>query len=212
MYSRQTKISTNYFFILVFLLLTLTACKEETTPNNANNTPLSLQENNRTSYEIKSKWNYEDIIEKLYNEALSNDEDLKTLDDAIKNINEQKPDSLNDYNKYINTNYNFWRLSETYIGRIQDSTLKHSASQLFTGLQSKHDSTLTPLREAHDLATQKSIEMNDKSVLLKALVAHSLFKKYQENEEPSLKPITNINTEYDNINKLLDGQLDELNP
>ena len=54
--------------------------------------------------------------------------------------------------------------------------------------------------------------MNDKFLILKLLVAHSLFKNYQENEQPSLKPITSLLKQYDNINKLLEDQLKDVTP
>lgn len=195
--------------LLILLIIIFTNCDKieqtEGTPEEIlTNTPEVLDENS-SDYKWSSKRYDNDIISKLYAEALKKNKSLKSLDDRIHKVNSDSLNTLTkSFTKYSNTNNNYWTKANQYIGYLNDSILKQETGATFKNLElnyresiAKHENKLKEIRK-------QSATLNDRLVLMKLMVSQSMIKNYQVNEKPDIQELETLLKQYDTLIKKTD--------
>jgi hypothetical protein len=192
--------------IILICAVTISSCShrndKNTQPVIQNQTPEVL-ENTKSDLKVSSfSKRYEgDIIQELFNEALSKDEELKTLSEKMAEINTVKNDSLESYRTYIQNNNRYWSNIFEYINQISDSTIKIELRESFKIMESKYLESIKP----HDLIISrldvKSKVLNDREILMKIIVTQPMMYNYQRNELPAIKPLKDLANMYDELIK-----------
>ncbi|MFK8045704.1 MAG: hypothetical protein AB8B72_09420 [Crocinitomicaceae bacterium] len=197
------------FLFLFFLVL---SCSSEPKPEQtldeiAVETPEALleDENEKRGYSYgssKSGWRYdEDIIMKLYQEALGNNDDLAALDSAINRMSDMEEDSLKNYLKYNETNLNYYSVANQYANRINDSLTKKVTIELFSNLEEQYKQTVSEYDTLEYLIGMKGHELQDQLVLMQLFITEPMMTNYQNNELPNINELENLLEEYKKLVK-----------
>jgi hypothetical protein len=146
-----------------------------------------------------SKRNSPDIILELFNEAISKDSELKSLNDKINEIDRIKIDSLNPYRDYIQTNDTYWASVYNYLSQLSDSTLKRDFKEAFRKMEAKYKSMISNHNYVVNKIDSKTVTLNDYEILMKLAITAPMMNNYQINEKPDLKSLNNLVNLYDTL-------------
>lgn len=192
---------------LILAATLLFSCTDSATVENKNvaienETPQALTDKD---YDIESSWESKrynnNIIEKLYDEALENDKELAALNKQFNIALGYKNDSLTVYNKYINNNKTYWNLVSNYVHQLEDSILLKVTQKEFDILKSNYENRIEEHEKKIKVITKKSSQLKGQLVLLKLKVTAPMMLNYQENEMPSEEPLNQLIIDYDSLIK-----------
>lgn len=162
-------------------------------------TPDVLHANKSLDFSSYSKRTNYDIIQQLFEEAVSKDENLKILTSRIKETDEMRNDSLEAYQTYINNNQNYLNSLSSYANQISDSTLKKNMNQFIDGLKEKYSERVSPLLSVESKIETSERTLRDQEILMKIVVTAPMMNSYQRNEYPNIKTLEYIMQEYDSL-------------
>lgn len=191
------------FFICSILIIGCGKTAEQT-PEPENATPKTLAEptsggvlNSDTKF---SRAYYEDdIIEKLFAEALEKNEQLKKLHDKIIAMPNIQSDSLVAFNQYQSNNEQYWEVTNQYLEQIQDTVLRAATRKNFELLEMTYKGKINKHITAKERLAKQVAELNDRLVLMKLLITQQMMLNYQNNELPNIKSMEDLIKDYDKL-------------
>jgi hypothetical protein len=190
---------------LPFLILSLVfifSCNgnrpNQVTAENQNQTPEVLDD---AKIEVSSLTKREapNMVQNLFNEAVSKDEQLKNLTDRINGIGKIKTDSLKSYREYFQNNEAYWSSANDYIGMIGDSALRNDLKEIFKDLESKYNAGISKQKALITKIDEKQNLLNDYEIIMKLSVTIPMINTYQKNKMPTLKTLNNVVVMYDTL-------------
>lgn len=189
--------------LVIIGLLIFSSCSNRTNQDNHANfqeqTPEVLENEKEIELSSISKRYHEDIIEKLFNEAIDKDQVLKELVHAIDQIDNVKNDSLKEYNKYIQNNNEYWSAVDRYVGQIKDTILRNEIIKSFDILEKDYNKKIDSHKKAIGELEQKTKVLDDYDIVLKLIVSESMIANYQRNELPNIQTIRDVTKSYDTL-------------
>lgn len=141
----------------------------------------------------------DDLVQKLFEEAMDKDPGLKSITDRIEEIDKTKKDSLESYYKYLRTNKNYWMSANRYISRLKDSTFKKEMQEAFDRLESNYNNSISMYDSKVEQIASKSDMLDDKMILMKLAVTAKMIYNYQQNELPEISTFENLIKSYNDI-------------
>ena len=159
-------------------------------------TPEVLVEESESSYSLTSKRTYEDVIMKLYNEALEKNPALAALDLAIQDMPRMKYDSIQSYQKYNGTNINYYNVALQYANQISDSITKRATVQLFSNLETQYKHSISKYNTLISMVESHQQELQDQLILMQLFVTQPMMVNYQKNELPNINQLENLLNQY----------------
>jgi hypothetical protein len=163
-----------------------------------NQTP-EILDDSKTDISSISKRYSSDIVQDLFNEAVSKDNKLKNLTDNLNEIGSIKADSLKPYREYFQNNTAYWSSANRYISMISDSILKNDLKEIFKDFESKYEATISKHNYLIEKIEGKEKILNDYQILMKLSITIPMISSYQKNELPDLKALNNIVVRYDTL-------------
>jgi hypothetical protein len=142
-----------------------------------------------------------DIVQELYQEAINKNDKLKLLNSRINEIDGIKDDSLELYNKFIQTNRSYYETVNDYINQISDSTIKNELKEFLKVIENKYKGRVSKLVTAVEAINSKTKLLNDQVILLKLLITEPMMRNYQINESPKIETINELGKMYDSLIK-----------
>jgi hypothetical protein len=142
-----------------------------------------------------------DIVQQLFEEAMSKDEKLNSINSRIASITEIKKDSLESYNTYIRNNNNYWLSVRSYASQLSDTLLREELKVLIDGIEKKYQQKLTPLNTTITQIEDRQRTLRDQEILMKILVTEPMMNNYQRNEYPNIKKLEAVKKSYDTLIK-----------
>ena len=183
--------------------LVIGSCSDRTNQNDTLNieeqTPEVLENNKEIELSSITKRYHEDIIDRLFDEAMEKDENLKELIREIDQINEFKNDSLKKYNNYIQNNNEYWSSLDRHIRQINDSTLKNEMIKTFNILEKNYNKKIISHNQAIGELSVKTNYLIDYEVVLKLIISGRMIDNYQRNELPDINSIYGVTYHYDTL-------------
>ena len=162
-------------------------------------TPESIEVS--TSYNIKysrgGSWQ-ENIIERLYKEAIEKNIEVSNITKSIQLADEQYSDSLIAYNKYININEGYWETANSYISRISDSVVRKSIKSIFDEAELNYSDSKKDLTHLKDKIILEKERFDNNILLFKLAVTLPMIQNYQNNERPDSLKLKEIITSFEN--------------
>lgn len=164
-------------------------------------TPDILSDDKNTISIASYKRNGDDIIQRLFNEALEKDQRLKSLTLRIENVEQFKNDSLENYQDYITNNEAFFRTLERYATQIQDSIMRNELNAMIKIVELKYEKSIAKHKSISELIKKRESDLTDQVIAMKILVTEPMMANYMRNELPELKKIEAIVEVYDSLIK-----------
>lgn len=194
----------NKQILLILLVCLSVACSENGRPteelNQQEQTPEVLgDDKSKVDLSSYSKRTGNDIIQQLFEEAVSKDEQLKSITARIKKFAEQKTDSLKEYQAYMRNNQSYWSALSKYANQLSDSTLKEDLNILIEALKKKHSGKVSPLTSLAAQLESRERTLRDQEIIMKIIVTESMMTNYQRNEYPNIKPMESVKQKIDSL-------------
>jgi hypothetical protein len=169
----------------LILVLTLLACGERQREQTPKETPKALA--NESEYKISSRRSYDDLLEDLYSELVSKDNDLQALEDQIEALNENQIDSSAVFQNYNNKNQAYFFSAERHLASISDSLVRNEMKALLAKSLAKYNALSAKHHELVGLIAAKNLRIADLHTVLKIVKTLPLIEKYQVDHLPKTK-------------------------
>ncbi len=211
----------NNIIILFISFLSLASCEStHKKQENTNETPEAFQEQTvlRDVSTYSKRGKYETLVDKLYNELIEKDAELKEIEEEIKRIKTipkttyeniiKNNTFLENNSKYYNELKPFFNDTivnlKSFVAKIQDSTLRNKMTKLTLESENRYISKVKKIDSLNELLYKKSIELNDYKTALKISATLKSMEKYQDNykqDTTSLKELIQRNDDLINTMK-----------
>ena len=197
------------FTLFIFIVaLTFLNCKNNNQENltikeELAKTPQVLEENySDVAFSSFSKRWKDNIISKLYSEALEKDKKLNLLNERIKDFtNDSVIEKTKSFTKYSNINNRYWNEVDGRIYSIKDSLLKKETASLFKKLKLDYEKSIYNHNKLmNDINFQKE-NLRDQLTLMKLFVTQPMMKNYQVNEKPNIKELEELISQYKKLSE-----------
>ncbi|PIB36996.1 hypothetical protein BFP72_17100 [Reichenbachiella sp. 5M10] len=169
-------------------------------PTDPEDTPAVLQESSTKRSLTDLSYTYrEDIIDRLFDEAVNEDPKLESLVGALGSMDKVSWDSLDAYRSYTQTNEQYWSSFKEYVSQFNDSTWERPMHLLLDSLQEIQRQRMAQHTSAEEHIQENQKRLADQVVLLKVWVTQSMMQRYQQNELPDLATLKAIQERYDSL-------------
>uniref|UniRef100_UPI0025915872 hypothetical protein n=1 Tax=Carboxylicivirga marina TaxID=2800988 RepID=UPI0025915872 len=192
--------------IALISLVIISGCiRRQTTesPNQTepvNETPIALQETKIIDEigKYSSRYN-NNVIAKLYSEALENNTELKELDNQIKDIRRIETDSLFEYEDYARINNQYWSAVDNLLRQMKDSVLHDATKELVDDLKSNYNKSVSDFETQKKIIRNNRISLKDQHLLMQLFVTVPMIENFRRNEKPSVKSLEYVAKEYEKL-------------
>jgi|APTNR8051073442_1049403.scaffolds.fasta_scaffold00582_11 DNA anti-recombination protein RmuC len=189
-------------FLATILVLALVSCDNTRTKEISK--ALTIQS---PSYDYSSKRGYDDLVENLYKELVSQNMDLKKLEDKIDELQKSKEDTLNLFNQFTQKNQSYFNSVNDHISGIQDSLLRDKTKALIANNLAKYNTSVARHNELLQLIQAKNLTINDLHKILKIVKTLPLMEQYQSDNLPDVKSLEGYIKQQDGVIKYADTLL-----
>jgi len=187
------------------MLLIASSCSNERDPNQEvkalNETPEVL--NNESGLNLSSRYGKRlyksDIIQQLFEEALTKDETLRSINKRISETDNLQRDSLEAFEIYTRNNENYWRSLGQYANMLNDTILRDELKIVIDSLHSKYLMKLSPIDSLVSQIESNKKLIRDQEVLMKMLVTIPMIRNYQYNELPDSNRLKSVKQRFDTL-------------
>lgn len=188
--------------ILVLVSILFISCsedkKKESDIDNLNDTPEVLNDTKSEVSFLRSKRYDGNIIEKLYEEALSKNEKLDKLNELIEEItSDSLYDKTGDYLKYTNINNRYWNTAKSYANKLNDSIKKVEVLAIIDKLETSYTKRIANHETKMDSIADLKTNLSDQLILMKLFVTEPMIYNYQSNELPDIEELKSIIKDYE---------------
>ena len=194
--------------LLFVCLLIFISCNDKKNDQQQNNVPEALQDDNKTSgVSLVSKHSYDDsrdLVDELYKEKLEKTPALLTIDKLHKELKENKPDSLDVFDNYVQKNDQYYKSADFRLRRILDSLLRKEIENILSNSINQFTAKTGRLTALKDALSRAELSADDRYEAVKVLVTLRMMALYQDNL-PSSKPIESMLGSYNDLNKKMDS-------
>lgn len=191
------------YFLLIPIFLLILSCSNEKQEqqSNVNASPSTLiEESDEISISRLSKSYRDDIVSRLYDEALDKDPRLRELDNEINFLqNDSLSDKTKTYDKYERTNSEYWNTAKKYASGINDSITRTSTIELLEKFTSEYEKTIQAHENKMGVINRSQLELSDQVILMKLFVTLPMIKNYQRNELPDIKELESLIKDYQKV-------------
>lgn len=178
--------------IFIIILGMATACSEDrnstSKTSKANPSPETLTNEPVVPFSSYSRRN-SDIIDKLFQEALANNKEIKDLIAYKDDIQKMVSDSLENFKQYQKNNQQYWSSFQSHLKSIQDSTLRKAVYNWKNDLMTKQTRRVETLFEMSQQIDSLNSQIGQAEVLIKLIVTAPMMANYQRNELPQARPL-----------------------
>lgn len=194
--------------LLCVCILIFTSCSDQTAEPPQNNVPEALQDDNKKSGILSlSKRSYgdsRDLVEELYKEKLEKTPALLSIDQLYNDLKDNKPDSLEAFDSYLQKNDQYYKSAGLRLRSIQDSFLRKEIETILSNSKNSLTTRAARLASLKDALRRAEVSADDRFEAVKLLVTLRMMELYQENL-PSAKPIEMMIGGFNDLNKKLDS-------
>ena len=200
--------SHNMKLILLLFTLTLFACSQKTPANAKTPAVPEPLEDNRGDYSLLTKGRgYDDLVQELYNDILKQNNKLKELEVAIKNIQSDRIDSLKAFSNFTQKNTIYYQTANNYLAQINDTVLRQQMEKTIKRSDADYKILILPHQNLVEQTAALSTKLNDLHIMLKLSTTLALMEGYQKNQLPSQKPTVSISQAYAQMLQTIDSLL-----
>ncbi|MDP5169900.1 MAG: hypothetical protein NWR72_06620 [Bacteroidia bacterium] len=192
--------TTLSYGILLLLAAALLSCgpgmsNRKPSPPNPDGTPLVFTEAEKEDYSMFSsvgKRGYGDLVDKLFEEAISQDPELAALMRQIRRVDSLAQDSLEDYYEYMDNYRSFQVTVSGYVNEIQDTTLRKSLDNHIERANRQFEQDLSGHNMLASRVMNQDRSLEDQETLMKVLIAEEMMDRYLRNNMPDIKAFSGV--------------------
>jgi hypothetical protein len=145
-------------------------------------TPKALQVNSSSEIDLSSirkSYKQDDLVEELFNELADKKPEYKEIINAMHQLQETQPDSLEKFNNYHAKSLKYYTAAAFNTDEIQDSTLRLKLSLLLKKSQTNYENRISPTLKRIEQVNANSVAISDLIHVLKVTSTIRLIEDYQ---------------------------------
>lgn len=185
---------------ILFFSCNRSAKKIESIPE----TPKALQESSSSETFFSKKRYDEDMVESLYAELAEKTPELKSLEESIFRLRDQKKDSTEPFEKFDGKNTTYYHAAETHILQIKDSLLRQRINIMIDNSIENYNRRISNHKNLILTLDSKEANLQDLHQILKLVKTLAVLEKFQKENVPSTKSLEKIIVDYNKTIKKID--------
>lgn len=197
--------SSLILFAFLFFLIACTEKKPGPLRTTTEVTPESLGDNDER---MKSYSGIDELYEQLYLELVKINPELEKLENDIKDYNNLPDQVATSFDTYKNKSNRYYQSARFKAASISDSTLRIQITNLLEKSASRFSASSNELNSLLKQIKENDHSIHDKHTVLKMVLSLSMLEKYQVDNKPDKKPLTDLIK----AQKVLAQQVDSLTP
>ncbi len=216
----------NILLVSLSVFLAITSCQNNSSNDEPKNeTPEAFQEqtvlDDVSTYSKRGK--YETLVDKLYNELIEKNAELKNIEEEIKRIKtlpKTTGDNINKNNIFLENNSKYYNelkpfFNDTivnfksYITKIQDSTLRNKMTKITLESENKYISKVKTLDSLNELLYKKHIELYDYKTALKISATLKSMEDYQNKFKQDTISLKELIQRYNELITTIKNKIDK---
>jgi hypothetical protein len=189
--------------IVVICLFLFSACKNNRRDAENIQIPEAMQESKKST--IMYKRVNDDMVNSIYNNLLEKSPELKTLDDQVSNLRDERLDSASALLAYIEKNNEYYYSAEEHVKSISDSLLRKQILNILNTSRKKSDSSIISHHNLLGSIDNTIKQITDQREGLKVLLSLPVIEEYQKLNLPSKKPLEELNKKTRDLKTKMDS-------
>ena len=192
--------------LLAAVIFILGSCSTE---KNNTNTPEAFQDESFISDVSSFKRGNTSETDKLYNELLEKDENLKALAEKISLLNEDNYKGNLEINEFLSNNENYYTEVINYSSSIQDSVLREKILSGINSSEEEFKTKITNIIKLKEKLNDKIAVLNDYETVLKIVLTNQSIKSYQDNFKQDSSTLNSLIKQYEDIINEINVKIEE---
>ena len=151
------------------------------------------------SKEYKSDGGYKDLVEELYDQAVRQNDNLKSIEDDIEKFHKKRNEAIEKYNSFINYNNRYYTDSKSNAATITDAVTKQRANDLIGKSEANYKIKIADWQSSISAFNSSEKELSDLHTLLEIMITEPIIGKYQTTGFPDTTKFKEANDELLNV-------------
>ena len=189
-----------FFLSITFILVAIAACK----PRQRETPPPTKLEEGKIDVSSIIKKRGADPVEALYEELVSQSDELKQLEKDLKALQKNVADSMDTYKQFADRNSSYYASADRKMESVGDSTLRRTLRHLINISRANYRDSVTSWNRIDSLAARRQATINDLHTLLKLVKTLPLIEAYQKQNVPKDLPSQKMVSDMDSMIRRLD--------
>lgn len=194
-----------YLFIgIAIILMSCGNHRNENKTGNKEGIAKALQDNKSVVSSLK-QYRGSNIIDELFEEAMSNDSLLRNLNDQINKHSQTSQSLFEIFDKYNGKSQNYYSVALSSSNSIMDSLIKQNLVKLINESQEKYKSKIFVFNSLTGQINKNLTSINDLYTVLKVFKTMPMIEEYQNKNIPDKSAyLKEIKQERKTINRIKD--------
>jgi hypothetical protein len=153
-----------------------------------------------------------DLVDALYEEVVSNSEQLKKLEQEIKQLKATFPDSLEDFKAYHEKNVRYYESAEKKAYAITDSILRRTILNMIKESRGNYRDSIVPHSNLDSLISKRAATIDNLHNLLKLMLTLPVIEEFQLSNRPDTFDAAALTQRLDAVIQQLDSLTQQMRP
>ena len=204
------KIMNRIILLALTPVILLVCCNSTSISTDKHGIPEAFAQNGSYSdwTSISKRGSY-NLLDKLFNDACEDNDQLNELNDEIKETQQTLYEDSKPMHTFLANNNSYYDYLAAELNNLNDTLLKEALLQVVDGTKSRYEKMEQEL-DTEILANSSAVQaLQDHHTLLKVISTLPIMQKYYENIELNTSKIKQDRKDIKELNKKLDDQLVE---
>ena len=136
-----------------------------------------------------------DLVEELYDQAVKQNDNLKSIEDGIEKFYKNKNEALEKYNSFTSYNNRYYADAKSKASTIADAATKQKANDIISKSEAVYRTKTADWQNTIAALNTNERELNNLHALLQILITEPIIGKYQNSELPNSTKTKEANSE-----------------
>ena len=142
-----------------------------------------------------SRYGGKDLVEELYNQAVKQNDNLRSIEEGVENFYKKKDEALEKYNSYTNYNNRYYSDAKANAANIADADTKQRTLDLISKSEAGYYSKLTNWQNQISIMNTQEKELRGLHILLQVMITIPTIEKYQQSSLPDNNKLKETNAD-----------------
>ena len=196
--------SLPFFALIISLLLSSCQARKRETP--------AILEGKKIDVSSIYKKRGADLVDALYEELVNNSNDLKKLEQEIKEMKVTWPDSLEEYKTYHEKSAQYYESAEKKANSITDTSLRQSILDLIRKSRRNYRDSIATLSNLDSLVKKRAATIDNLHQLVKLMSTLPVIEEFQHSNRPDTFAAEGLTRRMEELITKLDSLTQQLKP
>jgi hypothetical protein len=147
----------------------------------------------------KNDGGFKDLVEELYDQAVKQNDNLRSIEDEIEKFYKKKQDALEKYYAYNNYHTRYYQDARSNTGAISNVATKQRASELIAKSEARYNTKIADWKAIITALDASEKELNDLHSLLKIMISEAIIDKAQNSGLPDNGKAKEVNSDLQKV-------------